>query len=107
MSDTTYRQKTLTESEWKQFRQVLELALERFCQRTLSEMVAKANEPAKSHHQRYGEVNLYLRERDRELSRTFDDVRRSTAFFQLAFLYEANLLEDEELARFRPETIEA
>jgi len=42
----------IKESDWKILRQLSTVALERFCQRTLSEFEAIGNDDSKSFHQR-------------------------------------------------------
>jgi hypothetical protein len=94
----------MTESEWKLFRQLREVALDRFCQRVLSEVARLASEGGKSSHDRYLAVFQLLGRRDKELADAFDGPRRSTALRQLASIQYHELLTDEEFARFRPET---
>jgi hypothetical protein len=45
-----------------------------------------------------------LQQRDKELAEAFDDLRRSTAWRQLAVIRSHGLLTEEELARFSPQT---
>jgi hypothetical protein len=94
----------MTESEWKLFRQLREVALDRFCQRVLSEVCTLAADPGKSNHDRYLAMFKLLKRRDRELADAFNDPRRSTALRQLACIRSLGLLTEEEFARFRPET---
>src|SRR5438105_677068 len=94
----------ITEADWKLFRQLQPVALDRFCQRVLSEVGRIASDTSKSSHERYLAVFNLLRRRDRELADAFDDPRRSTALRQLACLQSHGLLSDEEFARFSPET---
>lgn len=62
---------------------------------------------SRTSHERYSTVYKVIRERDRELARAFDDPRRSTALLQLAMIQRQQLLNDEELSRFSPETHDA
>jgi hypothetical protein len=94
----------ILESDWKHFRQLYPVALERFCQRVLSEVGRLAADTGKSSHERYLAVCKLIKRRDKELADAFDDLRRSTAVHQLATLQFHELLTDEELARFSPET---
>ena len=94
----------ISESDWKHFRQLHSLALERFCEQSLSEVGRLASEPGKSAHERYLAVFRLLKRRDKELAEAFDDLRRSTAWRQLAVIRSRGLLTDEEFARFSPET---
>jgi hypothetical protein len=92
------------EPDWKVFRQLQPLALDRFCQRVLAEVGRLAADADKSHHERYLAVFKLLQGRDKELADAFNDPRRSTALVQLARIQFHELLSAEEFARFSPET---
>jgi hypothetical protein len=96
--------RTILESDWKLFRALHPVALERFCEQVLSEVGQLASEADKSAHERYLGVYQLLRRRDKELAQAFNDLRRSTALLQLAILRARGLVTDEEFARFSPET---
>lgn len=87
------------ESDWKIFRALREVALERFCNRVLAEVEALCRDPSRSHHKRYLDLCRLLRERDKELAYSFDDPRRSAMILQLAAIHASGLLEPDELAR--------
>jgi hypothetical protein len=97
----------ISESDWKLFRQLHALALERFCARVLSEVGQLAVTPAQSAHEGYLAVFHLIQDRNKELAEAFDDFRRSTAWRQLALLRFRGLVTDEEFARFSPETRDA
>jgi hypothetical protein len=92
------------ESDWKVFRQLREVALDRFCRRVLDEIEPLRLNASRSHHERYLDVVRLLRERDQELANAFDDPRRSQMILQLAAMHAYGLLEPEDLARFTPRT---
>jgi hypothetical protein len=92
------------ERDWKVFRQLQPLALDRFCQRVLAELGGLAADASKSHHERYLMVFKLLQQRDEELADAFNNPRRSTALVQLARIQFHDLLSAEEFARFSPET---
>jgi hypothetical protein len=92
------------EPDWKLFRQLQPLALDRFCQRVLAEVSRLAADTDQSSHQRYLAVFKLLKERDEQLADAFNDPRRSTALVQLARMRSQGLLTGEEFARFSPET---
>jgi hypothetical protein len=95
----------IKESDWKIFKRVREVALERFCERVLDEIGRISSDSTKSKHQRYGAIYRLVRDRDKEINPIFDHLRRSTAVGQLfAFRYH-NLLTDEELLQFSPELV--
>jgi hypothetical protein len=92
------------ESDWKIFRQLRELALERFCERVLDEIESLRLNASRNYHERYLDVFRFLQERDEKLGRAFNDPRRSQMIFQLAAMHADGLLEPNELARFSPRT---
>jgi hypothetical protein len=97
----------MTESEWKLFRKVREVALERFCENVLTEVSKLSSKSGKSAHERYLAIYKRIRRRDRELAEAFDSPSRSRALFQLAMLLRLKLLDQDEIGAFRPETKEA
>jgi len=95
----------IKESDWKIFKRVREVALERFCERVLDEIGRISSDTAKTKHQRYGAIYRLVRARDKEINPIFDHLRRSTAVRQLfAFRYH-KLLTDEELLQFSPDLV--
>jgi hypothetical protein len=102
--DVSSMTRQISESDWKLFRQLQPIALERFCERVLSEVSRLTSDTRKSSHERYLALFKLIKRRDRELADAFDDLRRSTALLQLARIQSHGLLTDEELARFSPET---
>jgi hypothetical protein len=94
----------ISESDWKLFRQLHQIALERFCERALFEVNQLASDADKSAHERYLAVYKQIERRNKELAKAFDGLRRSTAIQQLAVIRSRGLLTEEEFARFSPET---
>lgn len=94
----------IKESDWKLLSQLKTDALERFCQRILSEIESINANHAISAHQRYLEIYQIIERRDKEIAQTFNDHRRSTAFNELAAIQSHGLLTPEEFLRFSPET---
>jgi hypothetical protein len=96
----------IRESDWKLFRQLHEVALDRFCSQVLSEMsqIASDATAAKSNHERYLAMWDRLRSRDKELSNVFNGARRWVALEQLAMIQARQLLTKEEMSRFSEET---
>src|SRR5690242_8709432 len=94
----------IPEADWKRFRELQAVALERFCQRVLDDIERLAGDKSKSAHERYAAVYRLIQRRDRELADAFDSPRRSTAFQQLALLRRRRLVTDEEMAEFTEET---
>lgn len=96
--------KDMRESDWKIFRELRQIALERFCQRILNEIEGLSSDANKSFHERYLDIYRHIQQQDRELGRIFDAPRRSQAVMQLALISSLGLLEPEELIRFSEET---
>jgi hypothetical protein len=96
--------RSVPESDWKLFRQVRSLALERYCERVLEEISRIAANASSTSHERYLEIYKVLHQRDRTLADLFNDARRSTAIHQLLSICADGLLADDEIARFTPET---
>ena len=97
-------ERAIRESDWKLFRKLQPLALDRFCQRVLAEVSRLGADDAMSNHERYLAVFRLLGRRAKELADAFNDTRRSTAVVQLARIQFQDLLSEEEFARFGPET---
>jgi hypothetical protein len=94
----------VSESDWKKFKALRVVALERFCEHALdavSVCIAGAN---KSAHQRYLDVFRLIEDRDKKLGRAFDDMRRSTMIGQLAQMRALGLIRDDELEQFSDQT---
>ena len=96
----------IPERDWRVFRDLREIALERFCERVLREISDVTTTSGKTWHERYGIVFGLLEREDAELARAFNGSSRSRAMFQLAAIHFHGLLTAEELDRFTPETRE-
>jgi hypothetical protein len=94
----------IKESDWKVFRKLHPVAVERYCERVLAESELLHRDTSRSAHERYLALYQLFRERDKELARLFDDLRRSTALFQIAAIKGRGLFTDEEFAQFSEET---
>jgi hypothetical protein len=91
------------EPDWKLFRQLHTVALERFCQRVLEEIERVNSDTTKTHHQRYLAMWRLIKKRDRELADAFNDMRRSTFVRYIALIKSYGLWSEEEFARFSPQ----
>ena len=92
------------ESDWRHFKRLHQVLLERFCQRTLEELGALLRARKGSAHEQYRRAYELLVDRDEEMARAFDDFRRSTAVMQLAIMRRMGLLSDDELSVFSEQT---
>ena len=94
--------RTISEPDWKLFRQFRSVALERFCERVLKSVDAVISREPGTHHERYLEVYKIVVDGDGELANVFNDFRRSTALLQPRMMHSLRLLKDEEVAQFSP-----
>ena len=95
----------IAESDWKHFRKLHSVALERFSQKILSEVESVNADGSKSFHQRYLNIYKIIERRDKELSKAFNDSRRSTALMQLVSIYTLGLITEVELNGFSQEVV--
>ena len=101
--DAVARGSDIPERDWKLFRQLQPIALERFCENVLSAIhdISRSNQSA---HERYLRVFKTVRNQDKELATLFNNPRRSNAWLQLSLIHSHELLTLEEMQRFSPET---
>jgi hypothetical protein len=92
-------------ADWKVFKALRVVALERFCERVLADVMRIASDAAKTKHQRYLAIYQLMHERDAEINPIFDTLRRSTAIRQIVSFRAHDLLTAEELRQFSPELV--
>jgi hypothetical protein len=83
-------------SDWKIFKELRELALERFCSRVLDEIARIGSNQAKGKPERYLAIYRFIQERNREIDPIFDTLRRSSAVSQLCAFRVRELITEEE-----------
>lgn len=93
----------IKESDWKRFKTLRQIALERFCERVLIDIGCIGADAGKSQHERYLDVYRLIQDRDEELGRAFNGLSRSKATGQIALIRSLGLLAEEELAGFSEE----
>lgn len=96
----------IKESDWKIFKVLRPLALQRYCEKVMGDVDRIISDTGRDSHERYIEMYKIVHDRDKKLAQMFDGFSRSKAVFQLVMYYENNLLDDEELARLSNETRE-
>jgi hypothetical protein len=69
----------LPESDWKILRKLHVLALERFCQRILTDIDRINSVASQRAHTRYLEIFKLIEEQDKEIEWIFNDFNRSNA----------------------------
>jgi hypothetical protein len=98
--------RSISERDWKVFRELRLIALERLCDKILGEAKAEIEGPGKSSHEKYLSLYKLLEQHDDDVARGFNDLRRSTALMQIGIIHSMGLFTGEELRRFSPETIQ-
>lgn len=94
----------ITEPDWKVFKELRAIALERFSEQILEQCRAIIGNDTLTAHERYRELYQLLHDRDEKMSLMFDDVRRSTAILQVKLIWQSGLLHMDELQEFSSET---
>ena len=93
----------IPESDWKTFKRVRLLALERFSQRVLDDCQRICGDESLSALERYRAMYALIEDRDREMSAVFDDFWRSTARLCLKLMRRQGVVTDEEMMEFSHE----
>ena len=97
----------MKESDWKKFKRIKELALERFCAAAMSNFKEAMQKDDLSNHDTY--LNLYklVEDADKRLSQLFDGHSRSKAQWQLTLIRSEGLVEDHELVGMSEELLKS
>lgn len=96
-------ERRIPESDWKTWRRLHAVALERFCQKILREAV-KFEGGEGTAHERYIKLYQLLKKRDKKLGEIFDGPKRSDAYFKIAAAVHARVVTKEELAELTEDT---
>lgn len=94
----------LEERDWKHLSTLKPLALDRLCQRILSQVQDMAADAAKSPHERYLEVYRIVHDGDDDIATGFNDLRRSNAWLRLVAMRRLGLITDAEFEGFSEQT---
>lgn len=96
---------TIPEPDWRVFKEVRAVALDRLCHRILDECRIVCDDHALPAHNRY--LNLYelIHKRDRDIQRAFDDFSRTTAIACLITMRQLGLVTQAEWDRFSLDTL--
>jgi hypothetical protein len=92
----------IPERDWKIWRTLSEVALNRFCQKILDEAAEFADGDG-TPHERYGRLFQHIKKRDRVIADVFDEPSRSRAYMQIAFAARKRIITREELGQFSEE----
>jgi hypothetical protein len=88
----------ISERDWKTFKKLRALALERLSQQIMDEVQAISSKTGATAHEKYLEVYRHTRERDKDVADAFNRFSRSTALLSLRIIRSLNLLTDSELS---------
>lgn len=92
------------ERDWKVYRDLNKVFLNRFCQRILDELVQISQDSGSTPHERYLKVHQHIQKKDRLIAQNFDHVARSSGLDNLCGMRRLGLITEEEFERLTPET---
>ena len=94
----------IPEKDWKHFRSLNELIINRFSKDTISQISQIiASKEIESKHEKYLKVYEYVRERDKILDNQLRDFRRSNAKLKILEIYRMGLIKPQEFDQFSDE----
>lgn len=96
----------MKESDWKIFKKLKPLALQRYCEQVMEDVDKIVHKEEDNAHERYLEMYKIIRDGDKMLARMFDGFSRSKALNQLVMYYNNGLLDEEEISQLSSETRE-
>lgn len=98
---------SILESDWKKFKELRKIALDRFCKIVLAEAKTIAEHSALSAHARYGMLYGLIHDRNRDMAQAFDhnSQSRSSALTALRLFVRHDLLTDDELSVLSDDTL--
>jgi len=97
----------MKESDWKKFKKIKELALERFCADAMAEFEEAIKKDDLSNHGRYLYLYKLVENSDKRLSILFDGHSRSKAQIQLTLIRSEGLVANHELEGITDELLKS
>jgi ribosomal 50S subunit-associated protein YjgA (DUF615 family) len=94
---------SILESDWKKFKELRKIALDRFCLGVLADAKTIAQHGALSAHTRYVMLYRLMRDRDKDIEHAFNAYSRSSALHALSLMVMHDLLTDAELSTLSEE----
>ena len=92
------------EDDWKHFKKIQAIALDRLCDRLLKELQQHCTATAGTNFERFEKALSTAKDGSNDYKRAFTDLRRSTAFMKLLQMVALGLISDEELKGFSAQT---
>ena len=90
----------ISEADWRVFRELKPIALDRLCARVLAEMTAIQADATRTNHQRFLAVYARINEGNDDVAAIFNGMSRSRASLQLHLMIRHGLLTPDEISRF-------
>lgn len=94
----------LSEDDWKHFKRIQAIALDRLCARLLKQLQQHCTATAGTNFERFEKALSTAKEGSNAYQRAFTDLRRSTAFTKLLEMVALGLISNEELKGFSAQT---
>ena len=94
----------IPEADWRVFRSLHPIWIERFCKRVNGELMRALSDESRDAYEQYLAAYKLMHKRDKEIADAFNDFRRSTAVIQIAIIRKLGVITDEELGRFSEST---
>ncbi len=92
----------ISEADWRVFRALKTIALDRLCARVLAETAAIQADATRTNHQRFLAVYARINEGNDDVAAIFNGMSRSRAGFQLQLMIDYDLVTSDEMSRFSP-----
>ena len=97
----------MQESDWKKFKKIKENALEAFCTKALKEFNEVIHNDSDTVYQRYQSLYQLVKNRDKQMTRMFDEHSRSKATLQLLAIRDKGLADEQLLSELSEEFLKS
>ncbi len=94
----------IPEKDWKKLRALKDTAINIACERIFQNINKLIESRGAESHKYYLKLWNLLREKDKDISLMFDDLKRSTAVFKFAMWKKNGILSDEDFKSLTDET---
>jgi hypothetical protein len=93
----------ISEADWKTYKRIRDQARDRYSQGVLDDAERLCRNGSMPVQDRYAELSRMVHERDKEMTRIFDTLQRSSALLCLMMMGRNELVTEEEMQSFSPE----
>lgn len=94
----------IKESDWKYLRKIKEKVLNRHCDAILEAVEMIVQNRKGEEHKSYIQVYRIMKEKDKEIGITYNDLKRSNAIEKICHMRRHFAMTDEEFSKFSSET---